>query len=79
MSNSKRLFRQIITYILEYCIGGGAGFITPSCHTLATLWTVPRQVPLSMEFPRQEYWSGLIKLITFFLFVCFFSQNQYIS
>ena len=24
-----------------------------------TLWTVARQVPLSMGFPRQEYWSGL--------------------
>ena len=25
----------------------------------ATLWTVPHQAPLSMRFPRQEYWSGL--------------------
>ena len=25
----------------------------------ATLWTVGLQVPLSMEFSRQEYWSGL--------------------
>ena len=24
-----------------------------------TLWTVARQVPLSMEFSRPEYWSGL--------------------
>ena len=23
-----------------------------------TPWTVGRQVPLSMEFSRQEYWSG---------------------
>ena len=22
-------------------------------------WTVARQAPLSMEFSRQEYWSGL--------------------
>ena len=22
-------------------------------------WTVAHQVPLSMGFPRQEYWSGL--------------------
>ena len=22
-------------------------------------WTVARQTPLSMGFPRQEYWSGL--------------------
>ena len=24
-----------------------------------TLWTVAHQVPLSMGFSRQEYWSGL--------------------
>ena len=26
---------------------------------LATPWTVGHQAPLSMKFPRQEYWSGL--------------------
>ena len=25
----------------------------------ATPWTVTQQAPLSMGFPRQEYWSGL--------------------
>ena len=25
----------------------------------ATLWSIARQAPLSMELPRQEYWSGL--------------------
>ena len=30
-----------------------------SCPTLATLWTVAHQAPLSMEFSRQGYWSGL--------------------
>ena len=24
-----------------------------------TLWAVAHQAPLSMRFPRQEYWSGL--------------------
>ena len=24
----------------------------------AATWTVARQAPLSMGFPRQEYWSG---------------------
>ena len=24
----------------------------------ATLWTVAQQAPLSMGFPRQEYWNG---------------------
>ena len=26
----------------------------------ATLWMVAHQAPLSMEFPRQEHWSGLL-------------------
>ena len=26
---------------------------------LATPWTVAHQAPLSMEFSRQEHWSGL--------------------
>ena len=30
-----------------------------SCLTLATLWTVACQAPLSMGFSRQEYWSRL--------------------
>ena len=25
-----------------------------------SLWTVARQAPLSIDFPRQEYWSGLL-------------------
>ena len=29
------------------------------CLTLCDPWTVARQTPLSMEFSRQEYWSGL--------------------
>ena len=31
-----------------------------SCVQLfVTLWTVAHQAPLSMGFPRQEFWSGL--------------------
>ena len=29
------------------------------CALFVTLWTVARQAPLSMGFPRQEYVSGL--------------------
>ena len=29
-------------------------------NSFATPWTVPFQAPLSMGFPRQEYWSGLL-------------------
>ena len=32
---------------------------TKLCLTLMTPWTVACQAPLSMEFPRQQYWNGL--------------------
>ena len=31
-----------------------------SCLTLCDSWTVARQTLLSLGFPRQEYWSGLL-------------------
>ena len=37
----------------------GGGLVTKLCPTLVTPWTVALQVPLSMGFSRQEYWSGL--------------------
>ena len=33
--------------------------VIKSCPTLCDLWTVASQAPLFMEFPRQEYQSGL--------------------
>ena len=33
--------------------------VVQSCLTLVAPWTVAHQVPLSMGFSRQEYWSGL--------------------
>ena len=30
-----------------------------SFQLFATLWTIAHQAPLSMGFPRKEYWSGL--------------------
>ena len=33
--------------------------VAKSCLTLATPWTVDHQAPLSMNFCRQGYWSGL--------------------
>ena len=33
--------------------------VAQSCLTLATRWTVGCQASLSMEFSRQEDWSGL--------------------
>ena len=32
--------------------------VTQSCPIFATPWTVAHKAPLSMEFSRQEYWSG---------------------
>ena len=31
-----------------------------SVQLFATPWTIARQAPQSVEFPRQEYWSGLL-------------------
>ena len=39
-----------------WCAGG---LVTKLGLTLGTPWTVAHQAPLSMVFPRQEYWSGL--------------------
>ena len=41
---------------MEYCC---CCLVAKSCLTLATPWSVACQAPLSMEFPRQEYWSEL--------------------
>ena len=38
---------------------GGGGLVAKSFLTLATPCTVACQTPLSLEFPRPEYWSGL--------------------
>ena len=32
--------------------------VLSSVRLFATQWTVALQAPLSMKFPRQEYWSG---------------------
>ena len=34
-------------------------FVLSHVQLCAASWTVAHQAPLSMEFPRQEYWSGL--------------------
>ena len=31
-------------------------------------WTVAHQAPLSMGFPRQEYWSGVINRLGSYIF-----------
>ena len=39
---------------------GGSDLVVKLYLTLTTLWTVAHQAPLSMGFPRQEYWSRLL-------------------
>ena len=43
----------------QFCTMFGDGLVTKLCPTLATPWTVACQVPRSIGFSRQEYWSGL--------------------
>ena len=38
---------------------GGGSLVAKTCLTLVTPCTVARQAPLSLGFPRQEYWCGL--------------------
>ena len=44
-----------ILYQLSY----GACSLAQLCLTLGTPWTVAHQAPLSMGFPRKEYWREL--------------------
>ena len=39
-------------------LSGKPVYLFSRVQTFATLWTVARQAPLSMAFPRQEYCSG---------------------
>ena len=42
--------------LIKYVHGGA--WVAKSCPTLVTLWTIALQTPLSMGFPKQEYWTG---------------------
>ena len=45
---------------MRVVMGSNPGsWVAKLCPTLAIPWTVTRQALLSMEFSRQEYWSGL--------------------
>ena len=41
------------------CMYSSSSVHSQSCLTFSTPWTVVHQAPLSMGFPRQEYWSRL--------------------
>ena len=42
--------------LMEFCQENTMVIVWP----FATLWTITHQAPLSMEYSRQEYWSGLL-------------------
>ena len=44
---------RYIVHILNCC------YCSVVSYTFATPWTIACQVPLSMGFPRQQFWSGL--------------------
>ena len=51
------LMSKKMTYLISWWCGCLS--VAKLCLTLCDPWTVARQAPLSMGFPRQEYWSGL--------------------
>ena len=44
---------------LQITLGVICAQLVSHVQLFATLWTAAYQAPLSMEFPRQEYWSGV--------------------
>ena len=54
---SKKKFLHIDSYVVRSWWWWG--LVAQSCLTFMTQWTVADQVPLSMGFTKQEYWSGL--------------------
>ena len=47
------------TYVYTYTYVYVCAQLLSSVRLFATSWTIVHQAPLSMEFSRQEYWSGL--------------------
>ena len=56
IQSANKKFQMLFT---RQCLVFSWWGFSQSCMTLATPWTVARQVPLSVRFSRQEYWSGL--------------------
>ena len=51
----KLMFLMEVRFLVPSCY-----LVTKSClDSFATPWTKAHQAPLSIGFPRQEYWSGL--------------------
>ena len=56
--NSIEGFRKCYEIFPFVCVFAYACSVTSD--SFVTSWTVAHRAPLSMGFPRQEYWSGLL-------------------
>ena len=54
-----RTWSRSLVFKLYHIVGLTCCLVAKSCPTLATPWRVTQQVPLTMGFPRHEYWSRL--------------------
>ena len=59
----KYYYLSKLSFFVSQCVNCYCCFpVTQLCSTLSTPWAIDYQnhhLPLSMGFPRQEYWSGL--------------------
>ena len=59
ISENWEIFDLVIKYYIHILQWKVKVKLLSSVRLFVTLWTVAHQAPLSMEFSRQEYWSGL--------------------
>ena len=52
--NGVKLGKASISHLMCVCL-----CVLSHVRLFAPPWTIVHQAPLSMEFPRQEHWSGL--------------------
>ena len=57
MTNSEVLLVKAKKLLFKMCVCAHMCALT-HVQLFVTPWTVANQAPLSMGFPRQEYWSG---------------------
>ena len=51
-----KLYKKSLTVAMAWILLFSRSVVSDS---FVMLWTVAHQAPLSMGFPRQEYWNGL--------------------
>ena len=51
--------QNLLKFMFTECLVVVWSLVAKLCPNLTNPWTVACQVPLFMEFSRQEYWSGL--------------------